>query len=149
MSVLVIKQGLLDTMQDAGRYGYQHLGINPCGAMDIVAATIANMLAGNNKDEAVIELHYPASSFLFEDDCMIALSGADFQATINNELIPVSTSVMVSNGSVLEFTQYRRRTRCYLAVHGGWDIDHWLNSYSTNIKAIGGGYYGRALKKND
>ncbi len=149
MSVLVIKQGLLDTMQDAGRYGYQHLGINPCGAMDIVAATIANMLTGNNKDEAVIELHYPASSFLFEDDCMIALSGADFQATINNELIPVSTSVMVSNGSVLEFTQYRRRTRCYLAVHGGWDIDHWLNSYSTNIKAIGGGYYGRALKKND
>jgi antagonist of KipI len=149
MSVLIIKPGLLDTIQDAGRYGYQHLGINPSGAMDFVAATIANMLTGNNKEEAVIELHFPASSFLFEDDCIIALSGADFSATINNEPIPINTAVIISKGSVLQFTQYKQRARCYMAVHGGWDIDYWLNSYSTNIKAAAGGYNGRALKKND
>ncbi len=149
MSVLITKQGLLDTIQDAGRYGYQHLGINPSGAMDIVAATVANMLAGNDKDEAVIELHFPASTFLFEDDCMIALSGADFHATINNESIPLNNAVIVPKGSVLQFTQYKQGGRCYLAAHGGWDIDYWLNSYSTNIKAAAGGYEGRALKKND
>ena len=82
MSVLIIKPGLHDTIQDVGRYGYQHLGINPSGAMDFVAATIANVLAGNDKEGAVIELHFPASSFLFDDDCMIALSGADFRAKI-------------------------------------------------------------------
>jgi antagonist of KipI len=149
MSVLIIKQGLLDTMQDGGRYGYQHLGINPGGAMDLVAATVANMLAGNDVEEAVIELHFPASSFLFEDDCMISLSGADFHATINNEPIPVNAAVIVSKGSVLQFTHYRQDARCYLAAHGGWDIDYWQNSYSTNIKAAAGGYKGRALKKND
>lgn len=149
MSVLIIKSGLLDTIQDGGRYGYQHLGINPSGAMDFVAATIANMLTGNDKEEAVIELHFPASSFLFEDDCLIALSGADFHATINNRSIPTNTSVIVSKGSVLQFTQYKQGARCYLAAHGGWNIDYWLNSYSTNIKAAAGGYSGRALKKND
>ncbi len=149
MSVLITKQGLLDTIQDAGRYGCQHLGINPGGAMDIVAATVANMLAGNDKDEAVIELHFPASTFLFEDDCMMALSGADFHATINNESIPLNNAVIVPKGSVLQFTQYKQGGRCYLAAHGGWDIDYWLNSYSTNIKAAAGGYEGRALKKND
>jgi len=149
MSVLIIKPGLLDTIQDNGRYGYQYLGITPSGAMDFVAATIANMLAGNDKDEATIELHFPASSFLFEDDCMIALSGADFRATINNKSIPVNMAVIVSKGSVLQFTQYNQGARCYLAVHGGWNIDPWLNSYSTNIKAAAGGYSGRALKKND
>lgn len=147
MSVLIIKPGLLDTVQDGGRYGYQHLGINPSGAMDFVAASIANMLAGNDKEEAVIELHFPASSFLFEDDCLIALSGAEFRAIINNKSIPINTAVIVSKGSVLQFTQYSLRARCYLAVHGGWDTDYWLNSYSTNIKAAAGGYNGRALKK--
>jgi antagonist of KipI len=149
MSVLIIKPGLLDTIQDGGRYGYQHLGINPCGAMDFVAAAVANMLTGNDKEEAVTELHFPASSFLFEDDCMIALSGADFHATINNRSIPINTAVIVSKGSVLQFTKYKQGARCYLAAHGGWDIDYWLNSYSTNIKAAAGGYNGRALKKND
>ena len=43
MSIRVIKKGLLDTIQDRGRYGYQHLGINPGGAMDRVAASVANM----------------------------------------------------------------------------------------------------------
>src|SRR3954468_16365838 len=126
MSLIITKQGLLDTVQDAGRYGYQHLGINPGGAMDLVAATVANMLTGNDKDEAVIELHFPASSFLFEDDCMIALSGADFRATINNKSIPINTTVIVSKSSVLQFTQFVQGARSYLAVHGGWDVYYWL-----------------------
>ncbi len=41
----VIQQGLLDTIQDAGRYGYQHLGINPGGAMDHTALAVANSTA--------------------------------------------------------------------------------------------------------
>ena len=48
MSLKIIKAGILDTIQDKGRYGYQHLGINPTGAMDKYAMQIANMLVGNN-----------------------------------------------------------------------------------------------------
>jgi len=149
MSIRIIKQGVLDTLQDSGRYGYQHLGINPCGAMDTFAATVANILAGNEKNEAVIELHFPPSSFLFEQKCMIALSGADFCPVLNNKPIPLNTTVIAGENSVLEFKQFRHGERCYLAVHGGFFVEQWLNSYSTHLKASAGGYEGRRLMKGD
>ena len=40
--------GLLTTVQDLGRWGYQHLGLGPCGVMDADAARIANLLVGND-----------------------------------------------------------------------------------------------------
>ena len=84
MSLKIIKAGILDTVQDMGRYGYQHLGINPGGAMDVFAMQVANMLVGNDINEAVIEMHFPASTFLFEEDAVIAVSGADFSPTVND-----------------------------------------------------------------
>src|SRR4051812_30057442 len=149
MSIRIIKQGILDTVQDVGRCGYQHLGINPCGAMDTFAATIANILVGNGRNEAVIELHFPASAFLFKKKCIIALAGGDFNATINNQPIPLNTAIIIAENSVLEFKQFRHGERCYLAVHGGFEIEKWLGSYSTHLRAVAGGYNGRQLKKGD
>ena len=149
MSVVIIKRGLLDTIQDEGRFGFQHLGINTGGSMDLAAARVANMLVGNKTTEAVIELHFPAASFRFQKNCLIALSGADFYPAINNDLVPLNTAIIASESSVLKFNQYRKGCRCYLAVHGGWDAELWLSSYTTNIRASAGGYKGRALKKED
>ncbi|HEX5151834.1 MAG TPA: biotin-dependent carboxyltransferase family protein [Parafilimonas sp.] len=149
MSIRVIRQGIFDTIQDNGRYGYQHLGINPGGAMDVVAASVANMLVGNRINEAVIELHFPAATFFFEKACLIALSGADFSATVNNEIVPLNTAVIIAGSTELSFKQYKRGARCYLAVQGGWGATDWLNSYSTNIKVHAGGFHGRALKRDD
>ena len=61
----ILKAGMLDTIQDAGRFGYQQAGINPTGVMDKHAATIANILVGNDPGEAVIEIHFPAPSIFF------------------------------------------------------------------------------------
>ena len=145
----IIKAGLLDTVQDMGRYGHQHLGINPSGAMDRFAALIANMLVGNDAEEAVIELHFPASAVLFEKETIIAITGADFVPAINGEIIPLLHPVLVNKNSVLHFQKAETGTRCYLAIAGGLEITKWLNSYSTNLKAVAGGYNGRALIKND
>ena len=71
MSLMIIKAGVLDTIQDTGRYGYSSLGINPTGAMDRYAAQLANALTGNAFDEAVIECHFPAAQILFESDALI------------------------------------------------------------------------------
>src|SRR5688500_1935487 len=149
MSMKIIKAGLLDTVQDMGRYGYQHLGINPGGAMDRFSAFIANILVGNDAEEAVIELHFPASAVLFEKESIIAITGADFVPAINGEIIPLLHPVVVRKNSVLHFQKAETGTRCYLAIAGGLEITKWLNSYSTNLKAAAGGYYGRALMKND
>jgi len=148
MSITIKKQGLFDTLQDEGRYGYQHLGINPGGVMDDFASKVANMLVGNEPDEAVIEMHFPASVFYFEKACVIALSGADFSAFINDKPVPLHTTIIVSASSTLEFKQYKTGARCYFAVQGGWNADYWLNSYSTDVKVKAGGFDGAALKKN-
>ena len=44
LNLRIIKAGVLDTVQDMGRYGWQHLGINPGGAMDKLSAKVANIL---------------------------------------------------------------------------------------------------------
>jgi antagonist of KipI len=149
MSIIICKQGLFDTIQDKGRYGYQHLGINPGGVMDTVAASVANMLVGNSMEEAVIELHFPAATITFEKPCVMALSGADFSPSVNGQTIPLNTTILVAASSQLSFPQYKKGARCYLAVHGGWDVKKWLNSYSTNTKVHVGGFNGRTLKNND
>jgi antagonist of KipI len=149
MNLRIIKAGVHDTIQDMGRYGWQHLGINPGGAMDKLSACLANVLAGNQMDEAVIELHFPASAFFFEQPSLIAISGADFAATVNGEEVPNLRPVLVSKYSILQFHEIHKGARAYLAVHGGFDVPVWLNSRSTLIKAGAGGYSGRALQKDD
>lgn len=148
MNVRVLKAGAFDSIQDLGRHGFQFLGINPGGSMDKVATSVANILAGNDMQEAVIEMHFPAPALLIEQDVVIALSGADFGATLNDQPVPLNVPVVVKNYSFLQFTRYRHGARCYLAVHGGFDIPKWLNSYATNFKAGAGGYHGSCLKKD-
>ena len=74
MSVEVIKAGLLDTFQDSGRWGHQHLGINPGGVMDLAAQKIANVLVGNNLNEAVLEMGFPSATLLFNEAALIVLT---------------------------------------------------------------------------
>lgn len=148
-SITILKQGIADTVQDLGRFGHQQFGINPTGAMDVVAAKVANFLVGNAATEAVFELHFPASVLQFNEDALIALSGADFNAMINDEPIPINTPIIVAAGSILKFMKLASGARCYLAVSGGLVEKKWLGSYSTNLKANAGGYFGRLLQKGD
>jgi antagonist of KipI len=149
MSLKIVKAGILDTVQDLGRHGYQHLGINPGGVMDQFAAPIANMLVGNDVNEAMIELHFPAATFFFEESAIISICGADFSATLNGEPIPLWHPVIISKNSVLQFRHWKKGARCYLAIREKLDIPKWLGSYSTHLKAGVGGYKGRALQKDD
>jgi antagonist of KipI len=57
--------------------------------------------------------------------------------------------VLVSKYSILQFHRVVNGARAYLAVHGGLDIQPWLNSLSTHLKAAAGGYKGRVLQKDD
>lgn len=149
MSLKIIKAGILDTIQDMGRYGNQHLGINPSGAMDKYAMQVANILVGNQTGEAVIEMHFPASVFMFAQPTLIALGGADFSASINGEPVPNLHAIIVGKNDVLQFHKPINGARAYLAVAGGFTIRKWMNSYSTHLKAKAGGFNGRMLQKDD
>jgi antagonist of KipI len=56
---------------------------------------------------------------------------------------------LVNRFSILQFYRIKKGARAYLAVHGGFDMPAWLNSYSTNVKAGAGGFKGRSLQKDD
>ena len=149
MSITIIKAGLFTTVQDGGRKGFQHLGINPNGAMDALAMQIANVLIQNKADEAAIEFFYPAPVIRFNSSAFIALSGADFGATINEIPIPINHPIFVPENGVLSFTKKISGQIAYLAIQGGLELNEWMNSYSTNTHAGAGGVEGRVLIKDD
>lgn len=149
MSILILKAGLLDSIQDTGRYGFSNLGINPTGAMDRYASKVANMLVGNELDAAVIEIHFPGPQLLFEQAAMISICGGDFSPMLDNEPIPMWQPIVVRRNTALHFDNLLKGGRCYLALHGGFELEKWLNSYSTHLKAAAGGFCGRKLEKPD
>ncbi len=143
------KSGFLATIQDLGRNGFRRFGINQSGAMDKQAVRLINMLLGNDESEAVLEMHFTAPVLEFEADALIALGGADFGAKLDDKAIENWRCVLVKKGSILEFDKQIFGSRAYLAIKGGFAIEKWLESASTNLLANIGGFKGRALNKGD
>lgn len=148
MSIKIIKQGVMCTLQDAGRQGFRNIGIGPGGAMDIFAMHVSNFLVGNN-EVAVLEINFPAPEILFLQNVLISLTGADLSATVNDITASLWRPFFVKKDSVLKFKQPIFGSKTYMAVHGGWQSDKWLGSYSTHTKVMAGGHLGRPLQKDD
>lgn len=51
MGIVIENGGVLTTVQDEGRFGYQAYGVSTSGAMDSHAFHIANLLVGNEMTE--------------------------------------------------------------------------------------------------
>ena len=149
MAIKIIKGGLFTSVQDKGRTGYRALGIGPGGSMDPCAASVANWLVGNGEGVPVIEMHFPAAEFHFEQEAVIAVTGANFSPHINNEPIQLCKPCFINKNSTLSFKRYCSGARSYLAIQGGMNLEAWLGSYSTHSKIGAGGYKGRIFIKDD
>lgn len=149
MSLRVLRPGVLTTVQDGGRHGLQHLGIVPGGAMDPMAFEFANALVGNREGEAALEITLLGPQFAFEEDALIALCGAEFDATLDGQPLPLDRPVLVRAGARLATGRARRGSRAYLGVAGGFALEPVLGSRSTYLPAGFGGLQGRALRAGD
>lgn len=149
MSLLFKRSGILTTVQDLGRFGYQRLGINPTGAMDAAAARIANLLVANDENAALIEMHFPAPEIVFTGEVVASIAGADLGATLDGDEISNWSTFHAESGSTMRFNAKSLGNRAYLAIQGGLKIDKWLGSSSTNIAAAIGGFEGRRLQNGD
>ncbi len=114
----VLKPGLLTTVQDIGRTGYQKYGVLASGAMDTVSSRIANLLIGNSENEAGLEITLmgPGPSFYFSKTTLIAVTGADFTLRINDEEAPLWKPVLVKENSTVSFGPCKLGDRAYLAA---------------------------------
>jgi antagonist of KipI len=149
VSIRIVKKGYLDTIQDLGRFGYQHLGIPPGGALDPWALQLANGLVGNTPGEAGLELFFPAPTIQFETDAVIAISGADWQPCLTGIPVDINRTIIVKKGVTLTFQQPNTGRVAYLTVRGGFQLEPWLGSCSTQWGVELSGFKGRALQKED
>jgi len=149
MTVAVLKPGMLSTLQDGGRYGFQHLGVPVSGAMDSFSHRIANILVDNKTDEATLEITLRGPRLRFEREALIALCGADLSPTIDGIVAPEGKALRVRAGSVLDFGDSIAGCRAYLAIQGGFDVPVVMGSRSTYVSARIGGLDGRALRRGD
>ncbi|WP_338777591.1 biotin-dependent carboxyltransferase family protein [Metabacillus sp. FJAT-52054] len=149
MSLKILQSGLLSTIQDNGRFGFQKYGVIKSGAMDLYAHRLANILAGNPEDEATLEMTLLGPSIEFTEDTIIALTGGNLSPKVNGQPIPLWRPVFVRSGAKLEFGAPVSGCRTYMAASGGYDLERELGSRSTYLKARIGGVNGRALTEND
>lgn len=78
----IASHSLVTTIQDLGRVGYQKYGINVSGAMDPLSLRAANLLVGNEEGEGAIEMTLIGPDMTFEEDTLLALTGADLSPNI-------------------------------------------------------------------
>ena len=143
MSIKVLRPGLLTTLQDHGRHGFQRVGLCPGGAMDPVALALANALVGNPPDEAALEVTVIGPELAFEHDTLVAVCGAEFGG------FPHNRPVLAAAGTRFNVGRAARGARAYIAVAGGFGVDPVLGSRSTYLPGQFGGFEGRALKHGD
>ena len=149
MGIRVLNPGILTTVQDLGRYGYQQFGIPCSGVMDQKSFQNANYLVGNQNGEAVLEFTLFGGSYLFESDTIIALTGADMSPKLDGAAVPMNRPVEVKCGMQLSLGFAVSGCRTYLAAAGGIDVPVVLGSRSTSLKCKIGGLAGRALAAGD
>ena len=144
MSLRILRPGLLTTVQDQGRHGYQRVGLCPGGAMDPVSLALANALVGNAPDEAALEITVIGPELAFEREALVAVCGAEFDSAF-----PHNRPVLAPKGTRFNLGRAKRGARAYLAVAGGFAVEPVLGSRSTYLPGRFGGFEGRALKHGD
>ncbi len=150
MGVIVEKPGILTTVQDEGRFGYQQFGVSPAGPMDTKSFYLANILVGNKRNEGVLEMTFSGPTLKFERDNIIAVTGAYMSPCINQEPVPMYRAVIVRKGDILSFGMTDGNgSRGYLAFAGGLDVPLVMGSKSTLMRNQLGGIKGRKLEKGD
>lgn len=149
MGIRVLKAGMLTTVQDLGRNGYQSQGFSVAGVMDVRSFKIANLLLDNPENEAVLEFTLIGPTLQFTSDTIIAITGGDFQPMINGEPAPMYTALYMKRGDILKFGSARTGSRGYIAFSSYLDIPVVMGSRCTNLKSKIGGYKGRKLKDED
>lgn len=153
----VLTPGLLTTVQDLGRHGFQRLGIPVSGALDPVSLRAANMLVDNAAGAGALEVAYVGPTLAIDaDDVRISIVGAqaavdilpDVTATAGRR-IEGMRSVRLRRGEVIRIGSLSGGAVLYVAVEGGFDIEPVLGSVSTYLRGGFGGWHGRALVKGD
>jgi biotin-dependent carboxylase-like uncharacterized protein len=147
----VLQPGPLSLLQDAGRFGWQHLGVSPAGPLDLSAAAWANRLLSNPWGTPLLEVAMGGVSLRSQVDTWVAVCGADLPISLDGQPRPNWSRFAVRAGEQLQLGFARSGQRGYLAVAGGFTAPLQLGSVATQQREGLGGLHGdgRALHVGD
>ena len=148
-SILVLRPGLLTTVQDSGRWGWQAHGVPVAGPMDAYSHRLANRLVGNAEDAAALEVTLVGPELRADGDLLCAVAGADFGIVADGQSVPQTGAFRVPSGGAIRFRERRAGARATLAVAGGIALPAVMGSRATGLAAGVGPLGGRALKAGD
>ena len=80
----VIRPGLLTTVQDLGRWGYQDRGVPVAGPMDVFSHRLANRLVGNDEQAAALEITLVGPELRATGELVCAVTGAVFEVLVGD-----------------------------------------------------------------
>jgi antagonist of KipI len=145
----VIKPGMLTTVQDLGRRGYQGLGVPVSGPMDAYSHRLANQVLGNDPMAAALEITLLGPELAADGDLTCAIAGAEIEVTVDGVAVPRYRPFQVRAGSRIRCGARRTGTRLTLAVQGGFDLPATFGSRATHLVSRMGPFGGRPLRAGD
>ena len=140
ITVIIQQPGLLTTIQDQGWHDYLSSALSRGVAQDAAALEIANQLVGNSPTAAGLEITGLGPTLFFNQPVCISCAGAPVQATVRASngqscSLPLGRPVVISAGSTVQFSNFLRGFRAWVAFAGGIDSPVVLGSCSSHLAA--------------
>lgn len=144
----ILQRGVLATIQDLGRFGYQRFGIPVAGALDCVALRLVNALVGNPQGTGCLEINYAGPALRVEAPSVrLAVVGPARlrvkKGDGGTERLACGRTHRLVEGDVLAIGSVDGAAVAYLAVAGGFAVEPLMGSVSTYMRAglgpLGGG----------
>jgi antagonist of KipI len=148
-TLTVVKPGMLTTVQDLGRRGYQSVGVPVAGPMDAYSHRLANQILGNDAAAAALEITLLGPELVADGDLTCATTGADISLAIDGRPAPMNEPFRVRSGARLRWGTRIAGARQTFAVAGGIDVPATLGSRATHLASRMGPFGGRALRAGD
>lgn len=150
MELTIKKAGMLTSVQDIGRWGYQSSGVPVAGAMDLPALKLGNAMLGNPEGAAALEVTLLGPEIEVKGGGAAVFAGADLGFSVNGRAVGSWRAVVLQDGDIITFTGPKGAgCRGCLCFAGGVDVPVVMNSRTTYMRAKIGGLDGRALKSGD
>jgi antagonist of KipI len=148
--ITVLSPGLLTTVQDLGRWGYQAFGMPVAGAMDVYSLMAGNAVVGNPPGAAGLEMTVTGPELMVGSPGLVCVTGGDFAPMINSLPVPSWEGIRVQEGDIISFGgPGPGGARAWICFSGGVDVPIVMGSRSTYLRGGLGGYEGRRLKRGD
>jgi len=148
-SLTVIRPGMLTTVQDLGRWGFQANGVPVAGPMDEYSHVLANRIVGNLPTAAALEVTLIGPELQANAELTCAVAGATFALAAGDVAVPMHAVFTLRPGERLRFGARSAGARATLAVRGGIDVPPVFESRATSLISSMGPFGGRALKAGD